>query len=111
MHLTIIAVDQEDVRCLILLTTYIFTSHMTGKNFKISIVTSYKSFRVISSTKCKRCGQQYVGKTGQPLNVHLRMNVHCHNITHRRTKDSTVEAHFNHNTHTHSLADMTVMVN
>ena len=53
---------------------------------------------------CRRCGQQYVRKTGQPL--HRRINIHCHDITQRRTEESLVAEHFNGEGHT--FADMTV---
>ena len=72
--------------CPILSTTDAFASHTTGERFKISITASCKSFSVVYLITCKRCGQQYVGKTGQPL--HLRMNGHHHDTAHKRTEDS-----------------------
>ena len=52
---------------------------------------------------CKKCGQQYVGETRNPLNE--RMNVHRSDIKHR--KDTSVAAHFNQGDH--SADDMQVM--
>ena len=40
--------------------------------------------------------------------LHLTMNGHCYDITHKRIKDSSVAPPFNHGTH--SLADISVMV-
>ena len=92
--------------CPILLTTDEFSSHTTGENFKVKIRASCKSSNVIYLIMCRRCGQQYVGETGQPL--HRRINSHRFDITHKRTDESPVAGHFNSNAH--SPADMAVMV-
>ena len=83
--------------CPILLTTNTFASHMTGERFTISIIASCKSYSVIYLITCRRCGQQYVGETGQSL--HLGMNGRHYDIMRKRTEDSPVSAHFNHGTH------------
>ena len=57
-------------------------------------------------TTCRRCGQQYIGKTEQQL--HCRTNSNQYNITHKRTKESPVAEHFNGEAH--SQVDMSVMV-
>ena len=57
-------------------------------------------------TMLRRCSQQYVGKTRQPL--HCRLNVHCYDIEHGGTEDSPVAAHFDNDED--SQADRTVMV-
>ena len=54
---------------------------------------------------CRRCGQQHVCKTGQPL--HLRINGHRFNITHGKTEESPVAEHFNGERHT--FTDVTVV--
>ena len=92
--------------CPILVTTDVFTSRTTGRQFKVKVSASCKSSNVIYLIQCKRCGHQYVGETGQP--VHLRINGHRFDIMHRRTDESPVAAHFN--SEAHSMEDMTVMV-
>ena len=72
----------------------------------MNFATSCKSSNIIYLITYRRCSQQYVGKTGQPL--HRRVNNHCFNIVHRRTEESPVTEHFNDNGHT--LEDMTVAV-
>ena len=69
--------------CPILLTWDEFSSHTTGNSFKVKIWPSGKSSNVINLITCRRCGQQYVGETGQPF--HLRVNGHRFDIAH--TKD------------------------
>ena len=91
--------------CPILTATDEFTSHTTGRVFKINFAASCKSSNIIYLITCRRCGQQYVGETGQPL--HLRINGHRFNITHGKTEESPVAEHFYGEGHT--LADMTVM--
>ena len=92
--------------CPILVTSDEFSSHTTGKSFKVKIRASCKSSNVIYLITCRRCGQQYVSETGQPF--HLRVNGHRFDIAHRRTDESPVSSHFNSGPHT--LADMCVMV-
>ena len=60
--------------CPILLTTDMFTSHTTGEQFKVKERASSKSHNIIHLFQCRRCGQQYIGETGQPL--HYRVNRH-----------------------------------
>ena len=66
---------------------------------------SCKSSEIVYLITCRRCGQQYVGKTGQPL--HRRINSHQSDIKQSRTEESPVAEHFNSEGHT--LADMTVV--
>ena len=82
-----------------------FSSHTTGKVFKVKFCASCKSSNVIYLITCRRCGLQYVDETGQSL--HLRVNGHQYDITHRKTDESPVAEHFNSGTHTES--DMAVM--
>ena len=82
-----------------------FSSHKTGQVFKIKFVLACKSSNIVYLIICRRCGQQYVGETGQLLN--RMINSHCFNIAHRRTEESPVAEHFNGEGHT--LADMTVV--
>ena len=93
--------------CPILLATDVFSSHSTGEQFQVKVTASCKSSSVIYLITCKRCGQQYVGETGQPLHCRININ-HRFDIAHRRTDESPVAEHFNNGAH--SLADMTVMV-
>ena len=82
-----------------------FFSHTAGEQLKVMIRASCKSSSVIYII-CRRCGQQYVGETGQPL--HWRMNDHCSDILQGRTEVSPVATHFN--IESHSQADMIFMV-
>ena len=91
--------------CPILMATDEFTSHKTGQVFKIKFAASCKSSNIVYLITCRRCGQKYVGETGQPL--HDRINIHCFDITQRRTEESPVAEHFNSEGHT--PADMTVV--
>ena len=70
---------------------------------KVSL--SLVSTNIIYFIMCRKCGLQYVGETCQPL--HLRVNGHRYDITHRRTDESPVAEHFRTGTHTES--DMAVM--
>ena len=79
--------------CPILTATDEFTSYKTGQKFKMKFAASCKSSNIIYLITCRRCGQQYVGKTGQPL--HRRVNGHRFKIVHRRTEESPVAVHFN----------------
>ena len=92
--------------CPILRATDEFSSHTTGKVFKVNFRASCKSSNVIYLITCRRCGLQYVGETGQPL--HMRINGHRYDIAHRRTEESPVAEHFNGGAH--KELDMTVMV-
>ena len=60
--------------CPIVLSTDEFSSSMTGENLKLRIKTSCKSSNIIYLIKCRSCGQQHMGETGQPL--HCRINSH-----------------------------------
>ena len=77
-----------------------------GWQYKVKIKASCKSSNVIYLITCRRCGQQYVGKTEQLL--HCRINNHRYDITHRRTEESHVAEHFNSNADTQ--AGMVIMV-
>ena len=82
-----------------------FTSHTTGRVFKINFTASCKSSSIIYFIACWRCGLQYVGETGQPL--HHRVNDHRFKIMHRRTEESPVAEQFSGKGHT--LVDMTIV--
>ena len=92
--------------CPILVASDEFSSHATGKSYKVKTRASCKSSNVIYLITCRRCGQQYAGETSQPF--HLRVNGHKYDIAHRRTDKSPVSKYFNSGTHT--LVDMSVMV-
>ena len=83
-----------------------FSSHRTGKSYKVKFHASCKSSNIIYLITCRRCGLQYVGETSQPL--HARINGHRSDIVHRRTDVFPVAEHFNSGAH--SVLDMTVMV-
>ena len=90
--------------CPILTATDKFTSHTIVQVFKINFTTSCKSSNIICLVTFRRCGQQYVGETGQLL--YHTINGHRYNINHTSTK-FPVALHFNGKRHT--LADMTVV--
>ena len=69
-------------------------------------MASCKCSNIIYLMTCRRCGQQYVGKTGQLL--HYRVNGNHFNIVHRRTGESPVAEHFTSDGH--SQANMVVAV-
>ena len=81
-----------------------FTSHKPGQVFKMKFAASCKSSNIVYLITCRRCGQQYVGETGQPL--HRRINIHRSNITQNTTEESPVAELFNGEGHT--FVDMTV---
>ena len=83
-----------------------FTSHKTGQVLKMKFAAFCRSSNIVYLITCRRCGQQYVGETGQPL--HCRINSHRFDIRQRRTEESPVAEHFNGTGHT--LADLTVVV-
>ena len=89
----------------ILTATDELTSHTTGLVYKMNFATSCKSSNIIYLITCRRCSEQYVGETGQPL--HRRVNNHRFNIAHRRTEESPVAEHFNGDGH--PLSDTTVV--
>ena len=91
--------------CCILMASDEFTSHTTGVALKMNFATSCKSSNIIFLINCRRCGQQYVGKTGQPLLC--KVHNHCFNIVHRRTEQFPVAKHFISDERT--LEDMTVV--
>ena len=72
----------------------------------LEFAASCKSYNTVYLIACRRCSQQYVGETRQPL--HRRINSHCFEVTQRRTEESPVAEHFNNEGHT--LADKTVVV-
>ena len=92
--------------CPILMASEEFTSHTTGLVYKMNFAASCKSSNIIYVKTWRRCGQQYVGETGQPL--HHRVNNHRFNIAHSRTEESTLAEHFNSDEH--ALSDLTVVV-
>ena len=84
--------------CPLLMATEQFTNHKIGQVFKMKFAAFCKSSNIVYLITCRRCGQQYVGETGQPL--HLRINIHCSNITQKRTEESPVAELFNGEGHT-----------
>ena len=72
----------------------------------MKFTASFKSSNIIYLITCRRSGQQYVGKSGQPL--YRRLNYHHFNISHRRSEESPVAEHFTGDGH--SEADMVVTV-
>ena len=92
--------------CLILLAIDKLSSHTTGQHFKIEVNASYKSSNIIYLITCRRCGQQYIGKTEQRL--HCRINSCQYNIVYKTTKESPGAENFNGEAH--SQADIRVMV-
>ena len=89
----------------IMLTTDEFQSHSTGQQYQLEAATSCKSVNVIYMIQCKRCGQQYVGESGQAL--HGIQNSHQADIVHKRIDGKPVATHFNAG---HLIEDMSVMV-
>ena len=89
-----------------LLQTDKCTSHSTESQYKVKVAATCKTSNCVYLIQCKRCGQQHVGETDQAL--HCRMNNHWADITHHRTQEKPVAAHFNSGVHT--IEDMTVMV-
>ena len=83
-----------------------FTSHSTGQKHRLKSNTSRKTMNVIYLIQCKKCGHQYVGKTGQP--IHCRMNSHRLDINRKKIKKKPATGHFN--TQGHSVEDMVVTV-
>ena len=83
-----------------------FSSHTTGKSYKVKFHASCKSSNIIYLITCRRCVLHYVGETSQLL--HARINGHWSNISHWRTDVSPVAEHFNSGAH--SVSDMTVIV-
>ena len=75
------------------LSADVFSNHTTGQHFNITVNASFKSSNVIDLITCRRCGQQYVGKTEQEF--HCTINGHRYDIMHKRTKKSHVAQHFN----------------
>ena len=92
--------------CPILTATDEFTSHKTGQKFKMKFTASCRSSNIIYLITCTRCGEQYVGETGQPLQ--RRVNGHHFNVMHRRTEEFPMAEHCTSDGH--SQADMVVVV-
>ena len=91
--------------CPILMTTDEFNSHKTGQVFKMKLACSCKSSNIVYFINCRRCSQQYVGKTEHLLPC--RINSHRFDIRQRKIEESPVADHFNDAGHT--LADLTVV--
>ena len=83
-----------------------FSNHNTGESFKLKMKASCKSSNIIYFITCRRCGQQYVGETGQPL--HHRINSHRFDTAHGRTDESPAAEYFSGDSH--SIAIILVMV-
>ena len=73
--------------CPILRITNEFSSHTTGKAFKVSFRVSCESSNMTFSFTCKRCILQYLRQTGQLL--HMRMNGHRYDFTLWKTAESS----------------------
>ena len=78
--------------CPILMVTDEFSSHMSGKVFKVKGRASRKSSNVICLIMFRRCGLQYLGETGQPLR--MRVNGHRYDSTHSRTEEYPMMEHY-----------------
>ena len=65
-----------------------FSSHTTGKSYKMKFRVYCKSSNIVYFITCRRCGLQYVRETSQPL--YARINGHWSDIVHRRTDVSPV---------------------
>ena len=85
-------------------TTSEFVSSVTGLKYVIRGSLSCKSKNVIYLITCKKCGKQYVGETGDPLNI--RINNHRSSIRHQRLYLPVAE-HFN--SENHDCQDMSVL--
>ena len=90
----------------ILRTTNTFTSNVTNEHFIIKVYASCKTMNVNYLIECKRCGLQYVGKTGQLL--YLTMNGHWFEVVHHKIEESTAATHFN--SADHSEANLSSLV-
>ena len=92
--------------CPILMVKDEFTTHATGKQYRMRENTSCKLSKVIYLIKYKRCGHQDVGETGQPLQRSI--NSHRFDIVHQSTDESPVAMYLNNTAH--SVEDMAHMV-
>ena len=92
--------------CPILIAKDKLASNMTSQRYKVKGNASCTSSNVIYLIECKRCGNQNIGETGQPL--HCGMNSHRSDIAHQRIDESPVVVHFNNMAH--SLRNMAAMV-
>ena len=82
-----------------------FSSHATALVYKMNFAASDNSSIIIELITGRRCVQQDVGKTGQPLQC--KVNNHCFNIAQKRTEESPVAEHFISCEHT--LGDVTIV--
>ena len=85
--------DARCKTCPILMAKDEFVSHIIGKQYKVKGNICCKFSDVIYLIECKKCGHQYVGKTGLPF--HCMMNGHQSDIVHWRTEEFPVMMHFN----------------
>ena len=90
--------------CQLIKCTDSFTSHTSGRTFKVRHNFTCKTNNMVYMISCHRCGVQYAGETVNAL--HIRMNGHRSDITTKKL-DKPVSAHFNQPDH--SLKDMSVM--
>ena len=58
---------------------YIYTSKVTGKQYKTFCTVNCKSANIIYILECSVCGLQYVGESKQPF--HKRLNGHRSDLT------------------------------
>ena len=91
--------------CPILMALDEFTSHTTSLVYKLNFSASCNFSNIIYLITCRRCGQQYVGEIGQPLQH--RIDGHRFNMTHGKTEESPMVEHFNGERHT--FPDMTIV--
>lgn len=90
--------------CDYIMETNQFTSHSTKEVFKVEHPISCQTKHLVYLIQCKRCGQQYVGETGNTLNT--RMIRHRYDIRHMETSCGVAE-HFCKKDH--SVDDLQVM--
>ena len=89
------------------MATFDFTSHSTGEQHQLKSASICKTTNVIYLIQlCKRCGQQYIGETGQAL--HCKMNNHQTDIIQKETENKHIAVYFN--TPGHSMDELSVVV-
>ena len=96
--------DKRCQLCRYTTTTSEFASSTSGLKYVMLGSLSCKSRNVIYLITCKKCGKQYVGETGDPLN--LRVNNHRSSI---RTKKLHLPVAEHFNTDNHGWEDMSVV--
>ena len=92
--------------CPILVTTNTFATTVTGESFKLKLLASNKTTNVIHFIRCRQCGLQYVGETGQYH--HSWINNHRFNISHGCIHESPVATNFT--SEGHAKANLLVVI-